>query len=1171
MWHSEEIAKIFIKISSDYGYEVYSDRKKCAGLCGDLLMNFENEKNIFQMLFLAGFGETLKGIPFKTEEDLKMGLLRIEKFLQKQAIDQDVRGNIIEIVNLAFVDESIKSNENIFKPVIKSGFSGLHFKMVIPVLTEFGDRVSFKFQFINKSENDDVDTILEKCVIKDPFEVFHGSNMDYSYFPHNKTGKTEISVPYRNGKKIFISKSVMDFVFLCSNDAKVIVSYTTDSTHKLKFKQVAVYRMTESEKEKYQSIKEYLSQKGTKGETDPIIDDGNMGSEEMKPFYTSSDIKEYSDALRHEILFLKQGKGKKYKIVSGAKINEDRGVYTYTFDIESELHLPDDAPFVIDTAEGYHAVGKVLHCEDFQIMLLVDKYINDRVSSAYLMIEPWKLLESLDKRMTSLNPNINRLAIKVMEEGPKISTNQDISNVPMGQDKVLDLLRTNDIVTVWGPPGTGKTYTMAKIANEYLKAGKSVLIVSHSNVSVDGVVKKVVDTIDTNMQSYLKDGKILRFGFVRDEELSNHPYATSFNYALSRCPDYSRNLDNLNRERDSLRAKKQIHTAKYDQIEKSIKSLRDLIRKEERKYVEKAQLIATTISRATVDPMFEERQFDLVMFDEVSMAYVPQVIVAAALAKEKFMCVGDFRQLSPIAQNPDAKKVLQIDIFSYLKILDGANKMYYHPWLVMLNVQWRMHPDIAEFPNKYVYKNLLRNHPSVEHNRELIVNAKPLSGDALNLVNLHGTYCAAGKDSGNSRFNLLSAIISFSTAIEAEQNGMDSVGIITPYAAQTRLIRAMIHDYYGQGIGTVSCATVHQFQGSESDMLVFDPVESYPGNKVGFLMGKNPNEILRLINVAITRARGKIVTVANAKFWNDVFKGTNHIFYKFIQHNEEKHNVIDHKNKTLKPYIEEINPGRIINIYTNESEAIDAFEKDMERASGKVIISIPDGELRETESRMIDIIDDTHRRGVDILMKSNDYKTLPDTWKSYCYGTENAIFPLIVIDDATAWYGLPTAKLKFKIDKSTSTFTVVHTMVRIKGKNTIEMIKTLTELEWIVVGNNKHILTTKTGDKIKPDGEPIDDSLPYTLADFIKEKEHCSLCKSPMELKKNKKGTAYIGCSNKDCKHMEFLSKDLINWYITNKGVRCPRGDGGELTGGLGKYGPYVRCSRGHFLKPEEI
>ena len=142
---------------------------------------------------------------------------------------------------------------------------------------------------------------------------------------------------------------------------------------------------------------------------------------------------------------------------------------------------------------------------------------------------------------------------------------------------------------------------------------------------------------------------------------------------------------NKQQESEEARVRKR-KTEEYDGIEKKIKRIRNEIRKEEKRYAERAQLIGTTISRATIDSIFEMRQFDLVMFDEVSMAYVPQVIAAATLSKEKFICVGDFRQLAPISQCPDAK-LLKTDIFSYLKIIDSVGHMYWHPWLVMLNEQ----------------------------------------------------------------------------------------------------------------------------------------------------------------------------------------------------------------------------------------------------------------------------------------------------------------------------------------------------------------------------------------------------------------------------------------------------------------------------------------------------
>lgn len=1182
MWHTTELVKIFEKITEEYGYEIYQNRKLCVALCNDLFADYSAEKNIMQMLFQAGLGEAMKGVPFKNERELKMGLSNIEKFLMAQAIESSVRDNVLDVIRLAFVDKGVNSEvKSAYQPVISKNFNDSHFKMTLPVIKEFADRVeaSFKYMYVNKGE--EVDSVLEKCIITDKFGKMHSSRMDYELLTHDKSKNVTISIPEED-KKIFVSGATIEFVFLCSNHKRITTSYKINVSKTTMLMQVAVCQMTEAEYNRTIDIVGLLikTMDNVAKTTHTLsVEGSNISATNEQPAYTSSDIKEYSDALRREIHYLKQGKGKKYKIVNGNKlVKSDKGIYTYLFEMETELHLPDDAPVVVEASGGLRAVGSVLSCEDFQILLLLDRDLNDKVSSAYLMVEPWKLLEALDKKMNSLNPNINKLAIKIMEEGPDLSTDTDIANVPKGQPAVESKLETDDIVTVWGPPGTGKTYTMAKIAKKCIALGKSVLIVSHSNVSVDGVINKVVEMLDMDMQSYLEDGKILRFGYVRDDELSQNPYATSFNYALSKCDSYARQLEHLMAKRDELRAKNHMKSKEYDEVEHKIKEIRGEIRKEERKYVQRAQVIGTTISRATIDPMFEERQFDLVMFDEVSMAYVPQVIAAAAMAKEKFMCVGDFRQLAPISQSSDAH-VLQVDIFSYLQIVDGKGNMYWHPWLVMLNEQRRMAPAISEFPNKFIYNRLLKDHPSVLHKGDAVIKSEPLPGDALNLIDLAGTYCAADKNTDGSRFNILSAVISFSTAVKAEQNHIDTVGIITPYAAQVRLIRAMIKDYYTKGTTTVSCATVHQFQGSESDVIVFDAVESYPKSAVGYLMGKDRNQVARLINVAITRGKGKVITVANARFWENVFKGTNHVFYKLLQHIKNgKHHVIENHDKTLQPYIESVNPGRMINIFMNEQDAIAMFEQDMRKAKWQAVVSLPSGELRETENQVFEILDDADSRGIDIKMKSNDYANLPEQWKEYCFGTENATFPLIVIDDEVAWYGLPTAKWKFQVDKTTSMITVVHTMIRIKGKNAVDMIKALTELETIVVGQNTRKLVKKKGAMASNSMAAISGNTAdsgaisnFGLGAFVEKKEFCPACKSHMVLAKNARGTAYLKCSNKACKEMKYLTVDLMNWYINSHNVKCPKKDGGELRGGLGKYGPYVRCNCGHFLKPEEI
>ena len=99
-------------------------------------------KNIMQMLFQAGLGEAMKGVPFKSERELKMGLSNIEKFLMAQAIESCVRDDVLDVMRLAFVDKGINSEvKSAYQPVISKNFNHSHFKMTLPVIKEFADRI----------------------------------------------------------------------------------------------------------------------------------------------------------------------------------------------------------------------------------------------------------------------------------------------------------------------------------------------------------------------------------------------------------------------------------------------------------------------------------------------------------------------------------------------------------------------------------------------------------------------------------------------------------------------------------------------------------------------------------------------------------------------------------------------------------------------------------------------------------------------------------------------------------------------------------------------------------------------------------------------------------------------------------------------------------------------
>jgi ssDNA-binding Zn-finger/Zn-ribbon topoisomerase 1 len=104
----------------------------------------------------------------------------------------------------------------------------------------------------------------------------------------------------------------------------------------------------------------------------------------------------------------------------------------------------------------------------------------------------------------------------------------------------------------------------------------------------------------------------------------------------------------------------------------------------------------------------------------------------------------------------------------------------------------------------------------------------------------------------------------------------ENIGIITPYKAQTRLIKALVDtDPTLRGFaekGKVVVSNVHRFQGSEKDLIICDLVDS-TGPPVGILLkgsieSTNLDEQsgARLINVACSRAKKKLAIIANLSF-----------------------------------------------------------------------------------------------------------------------------------------------------------------------------------------------------------------------------------------------------------------------------------------------------------------
>ena len=137
------------------------------------------------------------------------------------------------------------------------------------------------------------------------------------------------------------------------------------------------------------------------------------------------------------------------------------------------------------------------------------------------------------------------------------------------------------------------------------------------------------------------------------------------------------------------------------------------------------------------------------------------------------------------------------------------------------------------------------------------------------------------------------------------------------------------------------------------------------------------------------------------------------------------------------------------------------FKKDVENAHEKIVVSIPDGHLKEGAKDVLELLAKAKKDGIHLYVKSNDYTGLPKEWQAYCWGSDDAIFPLIMIDDRVIWYGLPDAAGVFH-DGNDAYGTGLPMVYRITGEHTIEMIKSLSGLENRTIDKNVSALTEKT-------------------------------------------------------------------------------------------------------------
>ncbi|KAG4065353.1 hypothetical protein HA402_012298 [Bradysia odoriphaga] len=431
---------------------------------------------------------------------------------------------------------------------------------------------------------------------------------------------------------------------------------------------------------------------------------------------------------------------------------------------------------------------------------------------------------------------------------------------------------------IQGPPGTGKTVTSATIVYQLVQQnGGPVLVCAPSNTAVDQLTEKIHQT----------DLKVVRV-CAKSREAIDSP--VSFLALHNQIKNMTSNteLNKLQQLKDETGELSSADEKRYRMLKKSA----------ERELLEAADVICCTCVGAG-DPRLSRIKFNSILIDESMQSTEPECMVPVVLGAKQLILVGDHCQLGPVVMCKKAAKAgLSQSLFERLVVL-GIRPF-------RLEVQYRMHPELSQFPSNFFYEGSLQNGVCADERRLKIDFPWPEADRPMFFLVTQGQEEIAG--SGTSYLNRTEASNVEKITTRFLKCGVEpsQIGIITPYEGQRAYLvqymqyQGSLHSKLYQGI---EIASVDAFQGREKDIIIMSCVRSNEHQGIGFL--NDP----RRLNVALTRAKYGIIIVGNPKvlakqpLWNHLLN-----FYK-----ERKVLVEGSLNNLKESMIQFIKPKKIVN------------------------------------------------------------------------------------------------------------------------------------------------------------------------------------------------------------------------------------------------------------------
>ena len=257
------------------------------------------------------------------------------------------------------------------------------------------------------------------------------------------------------------------------------------------------------------------------------------------------------------------------------RYSDSPGRFLYRFDLLRKIPLKDDSNFTI-SVEGRSIDGSIVAQQDRAVTIALTSDCGATIETALLTISSADLIHALSQRLSALrgaepsahfNSHLAHrvLNISQLSTAPLQDALTPPSDLTEEQRAALEGMTAHEISYLWGPPGTGKTTTLAATVYKLFAENMRVLLVSNTNQAVDGILEALCKRVSGKAKLAVPEGSILRVGpIVSDTLATNYGEQIELDSVLRRNEKKTvERLVPLKNDRDALKASiSQLETGK---------------------------------------------------------------------------------------------------------------------------------------------------------------------------------------------------------------------------------------------------------------------------------------------------------------------------------------------------------------------------------------------------------------------------------------------------------------------------------------------------------------------------------------------------------------------------------------------------------------------------------